>query len=364
MDQDFRLRDLGDFLLTVEDLWVEYQTDYVTNCAVNGISFSLLPGENLGFVGETGAGKTTTALGLMGLLPRGVGQVTRGRIMFQERDLLTLPEAEMRLIRGNLISMIFQDPMTSLNPILTVGNQIAEVLKYHAEDKSIIDEKVDELLNLVGISASRKDDYPHQFSGGMKQRIVIAIAIACNPALLIADEPTTALDVTIQAQVLEMMDELKKQLNTSMIMITHDLGIVAQVCDKVAIMYSGEIVQYGSVEDIFNADTSARDVSARDVSVGDVSTGDASARDVSAGDSVRRHPYTEGLFGSIPDLTKTTVRLTPIGGQMTDPSQLPEGCKFHPRCTHCMDICRKDNPPAVEVSPGHFIKCHRSIRYA
>jgi len=321
---------LDDVLLKVDDLWVEYETEDATNHAVNGISFSIKAGENLGFVGETGAGKTTTALSLLRLLPRGVGKVTSGSILFESRDLLTMPESEMRLIRGNMISMIFQDPMTSLNPVITVGNQIAEVLKYHAEDKKpeAISQKVDDLLTLVGIPVSRKNDYPHQFSGGMKQRVVIAIAIACSPMLLIADEPTTALDVTIQAQVLEMMDGLKQQLNTSMIMITHDLGIVAQVCDKVAIMYSGEIVEYGSVEDIFQED------------------------------SPQRHPYTDGLFGSIPDLTHVSRRLNPIGGQMTDPSQLPEGCKFHPRCQHCMDICKTENPIAVEIAPDHLIKCH------
>ena len=316
-------------LLAVDDLQIEYRTEDITNHAVNGISFSIEAGENLGFVGETGAGKTTTALSILGLLPRGVGHISGGSIVFEGRDLLTLPESELRLIRGNLISMIFQDPMTSLNPVLSVGSQIAEVLKYHAEDKSAtaISARVDELLSMVGIPPNRKNDYPHQFSGGMKQRVVIAIAIACDPKLLIADEPTTALDVTIQAQVLEMMDGLKQQLNTSMIMITHDLGIVAQVCDKVAIMYSGEIVEYGSVEDIFN--------------------------------STARHPYTEGLFGSIPDLyEKNAPRLKPIGGQMTDPSQLPKGCKFHPRCQNCQESCKTINPPTIELNPGHFIKCH------
>jgi len=324
---------MDDVLLNVEDLWIQYDTEFITNYAVNGISFSIKTGENLGFVGETGAGKSTTALSILGLLPRGVGKVAKGSMMFNGKDLLSLPESELRLIRGNLISMIFQDPMTSLNPVLSVGSQIAEVLKYHAEDKSpaSVSQRVEELLNMVGIAPERKNDYPHQFSGGMKQRIVIAIAIACNPMLLIADEPTTALDVTIQAQVLDMMDWLKRKLNTSMIMITHDLGIVAQVCDKVAIMYSGEIVEYGSVVDIF--------------------------------EGVGRHPYTEGLFGSIPDLSaKSEKRLRPIGGQMTDPSQLPEGCKFHPRCKNAGDICKQEIPPAVEVSPGHLIKCHHSLR--
>ena len=315
-----------DELLTVKDLWVEYVTDEATNRAVNGLSFSIKAGENLGFVGETGAGKTTTALSILGLLPQEVGKVKAGSCVFQGRDLLTMPESELRLIRGNQISMIFQDPMTSLNPVITVGKQIAEVLKYHADDKKTINPKVDELLQFVGIPVERKHDFPHQFSGGMKQRVLIAIAIACNPALLIADEPTTALDVTIQAQVLEMMDGLKKRLNTSMILITHDLGIVAQMCDKVAIMYSGEIVEYGSVEDIFTSE--------------------------------KRHPYTEGLFGSIPDLATSTKRLNPIPGQITDPSMLPEGCKFHPRCHHCTERCKQENPAPAIVEGAHWVKCH------
>ena len=318
-----------DELIKIEDLWVEYATDAATNKAVNGVSFSLMPGENLGFVGETGAGKTTTALSIMRLLSKEAGRITKGHIWFKGRDLLALKEAEMRRVRGSQIGMIFQDPMTSLNPVITVGAQIAEVLKYHAEDnsKEAISARVDELLNLVGIPPKRQVEYPHQFSGGMRQRIVIAIAIACNPVLLIADEPTTALDVTIQAQVLEMMEELRRQTNTSMIMITHDLGIVAQVCDKVAIMYSGEIIEYGTVEDIFEAK--------------------------------HHHPYTEGLFGSIPDLVKVTSRLTPIPGQMSDPSRLPEGCKFHPRCGHCDEICKSEIPGLYEANAGHMIRCHR-----
>ena len=318
-----------DDLLRVEDLWVEYVTDTVTNKAVNGISFALKPGENLGFVGETGAGKTTTALSIMQLLSREVGKTRSGSIYFKGRDILGLRESEMRKIRGSQISMIFQDPMTSLNPVITVGAQIAEVLKYHAEDnsKEAVEKRVDELMNLVGIPPGRKVEYPHQFSGGMRQRIIIAIAIACNPLLLIADEPTTALDVTIKAQVLEMMDELRRKINTSMIMITHDLGIVAQVCDNVAIMYSGEIVEYGTVEDIF--------------------------------ESGKHHPYTVGLFGSIPNLSHVSARLTPIRGQMTDPSNLPGGCKFHPRCLDCMEICKTENAPTYNVGGVHTIKCHK-----
>lgn len=314
-------------LLSVEDLRVRYQTERFTNCAVNGISFELMRGENIGLVGETGAGKTTTALSLLRLLPRKTGIVGSGRIVFDGADLLTLSEAEMRTIRGNKISMIFQDPMTSLNPVLTVGDQIAEVILLHnaALKNDEVQRRVDEILQMVGIPPKRKAEYPHQFSGGMKQRVVIAIAIACRPMLLIADEPTTALDVTIQAQVLEMMDELRQTLNTSMILITHDLGIVAQMCDKVAIMYSGEIVEYGPAEDIFAA--------------------------------AERHPYTEGLFASIPGLAGKTRRLRPIGGQMTDPANLPSGCKFHPRCPKCMDICKAEEPAAADLN-GHRIKCH------
>lgn len=314
-------------LLSIEELWVRYQTEYVTNYAVNGISLQLNKGENIGLVGETGAGKTTTALSILRLLPQRTGIAGHGRIMFEGKDLLQASEAEMRAIRGNKISMIFQDPMTSLNPVLTVGDQIAEVILLHNTglNKAAVQSRVDEILQLVGIPANRKSEYPHQFSGGMKQRVVIAIAIACKPMLLIADEPTTALDVTIQAQVLEMMDNLKHTLHTSMILITHDLGIVVQMCDKVAIMYSGEIVEYGAVEDIFRAQ--------------------------------RRHPYTDGLFASIPSLVGTSRRLRPIGGQMTDPSNLPAGCKFHPRCPRCMDVCRTVEPGVADID-GRQIKCH------
>jgi peptide/nickel transport system ATP-binding protein len=318
---------MSDVLLDVQNLWVSYVTDTISNKAVNGISFSINRGETLGFVGETGAGKTTSALSILRLLPKGVGRIDNGSVMFDEKDLLTLSEAEMRGIRGSRISMIFQDPMTSLNPVLTVGEQIAEVLRYHSDSKSKqeIEGKVDELLTLVGIPAARKKEYPHQFSGGMKQRVVIAIAVACSPELLIADEPTTALDVTIQAQVLDVLENLKGQINTAMLLITHDLGIVAQVCDKVAILYSGEIVEYGSVFDIFEGEM--------------------------------HHPYTRGLMGSIPNLTRTANRLNPIKGQMTDPSNLPPGCKFNPRCDYRTEVCQTVNPSIREVSPGHLIKC-------
>lgn len=315
-------------ILEIKDLSVMYETDEDRVYAVNGVDLTVNKGETLGIVGETGAGKTTTALSILRLLPKNSGKINSGEIIFDDVDLLQLTEAEMRSIRGRKISIIFQDPMTSLNPVLTVGEQIAEVLELHNTDnksKDEIQKRLDEMLELVGIPANRKTEYPHQFSGGMKQRVVIAIALACEPQLLIADEPTTALDVTIQAQVLEIMNELKEKLNTAMILITHDLGIVAQMCDKVSIMYAGEIIESGTAEDIFEAKV--------------------------------HHPYTEGLFGSIPNLVEETERLNPIPGLMPDPTCLPEGCKFHPRCTHCMDIC-KSVEPAKFVSDTHSIKCH------
>lgn len=315
-------------LLEIKDLTVVYQTGNETVHAVNHIDLSLDRQQTLGLVGETGAGKTTTALSILRLLPERTGRVTGGSINFWGRDLLSLKEGEMRAIRGESISMIFQDPMTSLNPVITVGKQIAEALILHNEagrDNQAIERRVDEILELVGIPAKRKEDYPHQFSGGMKQRVVIAIALACDPELLIADEPTTALDVTIQAQVLAMMAELKEKLQTSMIMITHDLGIVAETCDKVAVMYAGEIIEDGTVEDLFQGK--------------------------------RHHPYTVGLFGSIPDLKTEARRLTPIDGLMPDPTDLPDGCKFHPRCPRCMEIC-KVRQPDVFVEGTHRIQCH------
>jgi peptide/nickel transport system ATP-binding protein len=317
---------MGESLLRIQDLWVKYVTDESVVHAVNGVSLELRKGENLALVGETGAGKTTTALSILRLLPKGVGQIIRGQIEFGGQDLLSVREVDMRNIRGSSISMIFQDPMTSLNPILTVGDQISEVLLLHGYSKEQADSRVDEILQLVGIQRNRKSDYPHQFSGGMRQRIVIAIALACEPKLLIADEPTTALDVTIQAQVLEMMNGLKEKLDTSMILITHDLGIVVEMCDKVAIMYAGEILEYGTLEDVYAAD-------------------------------LEHHPYTVGLFGSIPDLTRKAARLSPIGGMMPDPTNLPRGCKFHPRCQRVMEICEREEPKYV-ANKGLTIKCH------
>lgn len=318
---------MSDKILEINNLYVQYKTDDVTNYAVNGINISLERGETLGIVGETGAGKTTAALSIMGLLPKGVGKITKGRILLDGKNILDLTEADMRLLRGSMVSMIFQDPMTSLNPVLTVEEQIAEVLILHEnKSKEEVAIRVDEILKLVGIQPSRKVEYPHQFSGGMKQRVVIAMSLACEPELLIADEPTTALDVTIQAQVLEMMNGLKEKLNTSMLMITHDLGVVAEICDRVAVMYAGEIIESGSVEDIYEAKD--------------------------------HHPYTAGLFGSIPNLIKKTKRLSPINGLMPDASNLPNGCKFHDRCPKCMDICKTVNPEVYDISQTHKIKCH------
>ena len=264
----------------------------------------------------------------MRLLPERVSHVPSGEIYLKGDNIMTIPESHMKLMRGEIISMIFQDPMTALNPIMTVGNQIREAVKIHAGkkmSKAEIDQRVDDVLEMVGIPAQRKHDYPLQFSGGMKQRVVIAIALACSPDILIADEPTTALDVTIQAQVLALIEELKQRLGTSMIMITHDLGIVAQTCDNVAVMYAGEIIELGTAEDIFTHS--------------------------------KHHPYTDGLFASLPNLKSKTTRLQPIAGLMPDPTNLPKGCKFAPRCGKCMEICR-EIPPEVHTDGTHSIRCH------
>lgn len=318
---------MTDKLLEISGLNVIYETDNARTYAVNGLDLTLNIGETLGLVGETGAGKTTTALSIMKLLPERIGLIKSGLIKLEDVDITKATEADMRLIRGDSISMIFQDPMTSLNPILTIGEQISEVLELHKKNMSRdqMSKRVDEILQLVGLSPERKNDYPHQFSGGMKQRVVIAIALACEPKLLLADEPTTALDVTIQAQVLDMMKELKEKLDTSMILITHDLGVVAQTCDRVAVMYAGEIIEIGTKEDIFGEND--------------------------------HHPYTDGLFGSIPDMTKTTKRLSPIEGLMPDPTDLPKGCKFHPRCPKCIELCKTVKPENY-INNTHTINCH------
>ena len=311
-------------LLEIKDLCVQYKTHNGTVYAVNGVNLTLQKGETLGLVGETGAGKTTTALIILRLLPDRIGEIKSGSILLDGEEITKISEAEMRNIRGNKVSMIFQDPMTSLNPILPVGQQIGEAVLLHTDlNKEEREKRVDEMLTAVGLQPSRKNEYPHQFSGGMKQRIVIAIALACNPELLLADEPTTALDVTIQSQVLQMMNDLKKRFNTGMILITHDLGVVAQTCDKVAIMYAGHIVENGTVQDIY--------------------------------ESAQHHPYTVGLFHSIPEMNKDSNRLAPIPGLMPDPMIRQEGCSFSDRCPKCSERCRREKPGNYTVSNSHTI---------
>lgn len=312
-------------LLEVSDLNVEYRTYEGTVAAVNGLGFSLAPGRTLGLVGESGAGKTTTALAIMGLVPSPPGVITSGEINFAGQNLLSLPEREMKKIRGNSISMIFQDPMTSLNPVVTVGLQISEAIAAHQNlTNQEAENKAREMLEKVQIPRQRYREYPHEFSGGMRQRVVIAMALACNPALIIADEPTTALDVTIQAQVLELMRSLKEEFSTAMIMITHDLGVVGEVCDHVAVMYGGRIVETASLEQIFEGP---------------------------------RHPYTRGLFRCIPDIEEETSEIKPIEGLMPDPLDLPSGCPFHPRCPERMEVCSRLVPPVADDG-GHRVMCH------
>ena len=311
--------------LSIDNLKVDYVTDDGIVHALNGVSLELVQGETLGLVGETGAGKTTMAKCIMGILPKRTVKIRSGEITFEEKNLLKCSEKELQSIRGAQIAMIFQDPMTSLNPVLTVGEQIAEAVENHERcGKARAMERAEEMLELVGIPAERVHEYPHQFSGGMKQRVVIAIALACNPKMLIADEPTTALDVTIQAQVLEMMQSLKRQLNTSMLLITHDLGVVAQNCDRVAVIYAGEIVEYGTVMDVFKR---------------------------------MKHPYTQGLFSSIPQINADVKRLNSIPGLMLDPTLDVEGCRFCDRCKYATEECRINHPELVEIESGHSVRC-------
>lgn len=319
---------MSDILLDIKNLNIVYSTTDGVVRALNDANLQIRRGEALGLVGETGAGKTTLARGIMRLIPHPPGEIVSGEIIYEGHDLLRLTEKEMRQMRGRQISMIFQDPMTSLNPVMTVGEQILEVIRNHHPEFSRQEAKkqAGDMLEMVGITAGRYDDYPHQFSGGMKQRVIIAIALACNPQLLIADEPTTALDVTIQAQVLEMIRDLKKKNNTSMLLITHDLGVVAQNCDSVAIIYAGEIVEYGTLCQVYeNA----------------------------------MHPYTEGLFGSIPNLETNSRRLVAIDGMMPDPTALPEGCKFADRCKYATEHCRVSSPELAELEGGHKVRCFR-----
>jgi len=315
-----------EYALNIEELKVVYKTQHSVVHAVNDLDLKLEKGKALGLVGETGAGKTTTGLAVLGLVPNPPGIVQKGSILLDGRDVLKMGKRELRKIRGKEVSMIFQDPMTSLNPVLPVEEQIAEVIRTHNKmNRKEALEKAREMLEMVGIPGERGSEYPHQFSGGMKQRVVIAIALACQPEVLIADEPTTALDVTIQAQVLEMMKNLKEKYNTSMVMITHDLGIVAEICDEVSVMYAGHVVEHGTLVDIFDN---------------------------------TRHPYTKGLFNSLPNMEDRTQRLKPIKGLMPDPSNLPEGCAFCTRCEFATEQCEKVKPPRFWRNDMHYVECH------
>ena len=317
--------DNKEVLLKVENLVVHYETHNAVVEAVNNVSFEIRSGQTLGLVGETGAGKTTIALAIMSLLPKYTGKIIQGSIEFDGKDITSLSGKEIRAIRGRDISMIFQDPMSSLNPVMRVDAQIAELIRLHQHvSRADAAKQAQEILKKVGIQPERAGEYPHQFSGGMKQRVVIAMALACNPRLLIADEPTTALDVTIQAQVLDLIRGLKNESGTSMLLITHDLGVVAETCDTVAVIYAGEIVEFGSLEDIFDHAS---------------------------------HPYTQALFATIPSLDKDVERIQPISGPAVNAADLPEGCSFCGRCLKAQEICKTHDPASVEVSPGHMVKC-------
>ncbi len=318
----------NDLVLDLKDLVVHYETEDADVHAVNGISIQIGKRRTLGLVGETGAGKTTTARAILNLVPNPPGVIKGGEIYLDGEDVLKMSSSELEKMRGNDVAMIFQDPMTALNPVMTVGDQIGESIQLHQHvSKKEAFEKAKEMLKMVGIAESRAYDYPHQFSGGMKQRVVIAIALACSPKLLIADEPTTALDVTIQAQVLELMKELIRDHDMSMMLITHDLGVVAEVCEDVAVMYAGRIVEQGTADDVFN---------------------------------FTRHPYTEGLFDSLPNLKQRGEELVPIRGLMPDPSDLPAGCAFAPRCPYATERCSQSVPElrSTDGSSAHKVACH------
>lgn len=311
-------------ILNIEDLVVRYVTDDGIVQAVNGVNIKIPRGKTVGFVGETGAGKTTTALSILRLI-MDPGEIVSGTIELDGVDVMKMSKKEVLEMRGNDASMIFQDPMTSLNPVMTVGEQIAEVISEHNRiTKREALNRAGEMLETVGIPKDRAGEYPHQFSGGMKQRVVIALALACNPKLLIADEPTTALDVTIQAQVLDLMKGLREKYGTSMLMITHDLGIVAEVCDEVSVIYAGKIVEHGTLDDIFNH---------------------------------TMHPYTEGLFNSLPDVMHRGRKLRPIPGLVPDPANLPAGCEFAPRCSYCTEKCKNEKPATIEITDTHRVAC-------
>ena len=322
-----RIENTEEVILSVKNLTTHYITREIGTCeAVRDVSFDIHKGETLGLVGETGAGKTSIALSILRLLQVPPAKIIDGEIFWNGKDLLKLHDREMRKIRGGEISMVFQDPMTALNPVDTVGEQIAEVIFLHQKVSKVESKRrAAEMLEVVGIPKERFGEYPHQFSGGMKQRVIIAMAQACNPKLLIADEPTTALDVTIQAQVLRMMNDLKTKNGTAVLLITHDLGVIAEMCQRVAVIYSGEIVEMGTAEDIFDRTA---------------------------------HPYTEGLFDSLPSVSSGS-RLIPIPGMMPDPSNLPKGCKFAERCKYATDACREAEMELTEIEPGHFCRCIR-----
>ena len=312
-------------ILDVKDLVIRYETDDGIVKAVNGVDLQINKKQTIGLVGETGAGKTTTAKAVMRLIQTPPGVIEATKIEVDGIDIMNSSTEDLEKVRGKEVSMIFQDPMTALNPVFTVGEQIAESIEIHENiSKKEALEKAVKMLELVGIPGSRAGEYPHQFSGGMKQRVVIAIALACNPKLLIADEPTTALDVTIQAQVLDLMRNLKAQYDTSIILITHDLGIVAEICDYVMVMYAGKIVEKGTLEEVFNN---------------------------------TKHPYTEGLFNSLPNINNRAAKLQPIKGLMPDPTNLPEGCAFSPRCPYATEKCSKMTPELVNMGGTHFAAC-------
>ena len=311
-------------VLDVKNLHVHYVTDDATAKAVNGIDFQVKEGEALGLVGETGAGKTTTALSIMQLIPDPPGMIVDGEIYFEGKNVILNTAKENQAMRGNGVAMIFQDPMTALNPVMTVGEQLSEVVLNHEKvSKAEAKKRVIDLLEIVGVKSDRYDDYPHQFSGGQKQRVVIAMSLLCNPKLLIADEPTTALDVTIQAQVLDIINQLRDQYKMAMVLITHDLGVVAETCDNVAIMYAGQIVEAGTVREVYLNP---------------------------------KHPYTRGLFDSIPKLDDDSTELIPIEGAISNAADLPTGCFFHPRCRYCQDICKTQQPTVK--GEGHKFMCH------
>lgn len=318
---------MSEKLLEIKDERLSFFTPAGEVKALNGVSFSMEEGEVLGIVGESGSGKSVTAYSVMGLTAY-PGKLIGGTINFNGHQIDKMSEKEMRKIRGNEVSIIFQDPMTSLNPVYTIGNQITEVIRLHTgKSKKEAYDRAKELLELVGINepAKRLKQYPHELSGGMRQRVMIAIALACEPKLLIADEPTTALDVTIQAQILELMQELRKKLGMSIIMITHDLGVVASMCERIAVMYAGHIVEYGTADEIFYEP---------------------------------KHEYTKGLIKSIPKLNvQETERLIPIEGQPVDLLNPPAGCPFAPRCANCMKICLREMPPKTELSDTHYSQC-------